>query len=68
MRLELKCLMKEYKYHHENESTLYCSLKSMKGLNILLFFIHRSQSKTTKNLSTSQPTFNQKDWEETGLL
>lgn len=68
MRLEFKRLMKEYKYHHENESTLECSLKSMKGLHVLPFFIHRSQSKRTKKLSTSQPTFNQKDWEETGLL
>lgn len=50
MRLQFKWLMKEYK-NHENESVLYCSLKSMKGLRILPFFIHRSQSETNNQKS-----------------
>lgn len=49
MRPEFKWLVKEYKYHPENEGIVYYSLKSIKGLHILPFFINRSQLKKKKN-------------------
>lgn len=50
---------------------VYCTVHE-KGLKVCVSYhfsyADLSQNQKTKNLSTSQPTFNQRDWEKTGLL